>query len=384
MFLSLQGVCVHKIFLLNTCISMFLVPCVSNFSFHSVTEKNQETKTISSQILFAYRFDRPERGSRKERAEQSCRQPSLGVEINTATIWLLLNKGSGRRQEEGRKISSETFVNTADTQNITIHMRWATHTLLSVWHNNMFHCTKKIKKIKIHKWANIFLLVGVQLCQKSRSHVQHHAFLQVFPLREKKTNNGANAGSELHIGIKYEVTQRNNTNNDSERKKWWPELDGNPIQKHLSCCCTASTRACVVLFAVLPRSPSHSLSISPHFSPNSPFRPPFLTLCRFSNDASSCSAFLQMYHFIACWVLNPVKKWSRCCASHINKSAVFWLSSFSHRFPALPDALWTTWRKTFMQEEGNLPNWTWLEMRGSLEVFLGFAHLKHNQWSSQF
>lgn len=65
-------------------------------------------------------------------------------------------------------------------------------------------------------------------------------------------------------------------------------------------------------------------------------------------------------------------------------NAVFWLSSFSHRSPALPDALWTTWRKTFMQEEGNLPNWTWLEMRGSVEVFLGFAHLKHNQWSSQF
>ena len=55
------------------------------------------------------------------------------------------------------------------------------HALLLVWHNPYVPLQHK----KIHEWANAFLLVGVWLCQKSRFHVQHHAFLQAFPPRRK-------------------------------------------------------------------------------------------------------------------------------------------------------------------------------------------------------
>lgn len=54
--------------------------------------------------------------------ESSLRQTPLGVEINTATIWLLLQEGSGRGKEKGRKISTQTFVKTGGEQNTMIHM----------------------------------------------------------------------------------------------------------------------------------------------------------------------------------------------------------------------------------------------------------------------
>lgn len=50
--------------------------------------------------------------------ESSLRQTPLGVEINTATIWLLLHEGRGRRKEkEGRKISTQAVVKPAEKQN---------------------------------------------------------------------------------------------------------------------------------------------------------------------------------------------------------------------------------------------------------------------------
>lgn len=73
-----------------------------------------------------------------------------------------------------------------------------------------------LQQKKIHEWANTFLLVGVQLCQKSRSHVRHHAFLQALPLRGR-----ASKGSELHIGMrkwrKIEIPKWNINNKDSGR-----------------------------------------------------------------------------------------------------------------------------------------------------------------------
>lgn len=53
--------------------------------------------------------------------ESSLRQTPLGVEINTATIWLLLLDGSRKRKEKRRNQHTD-FVKTGDTQNTKIHM----------------------------------------------------------------------------------------------------------------------------------------------------------------------------------------------------------------------------------------------------------------------
>lgn len=89
------------------------------------------------------------------------------------------------------------------------------HALLSVWHNDMFHCSWKKK---INEWANTFLLVSVCPCQKSRFQVQHHAFLQAFP-PEKRGGNKPWVRITYRNKIIIKIPQRNVNNNASGRSE---------------------------------------------------------------------------------------------------------------------------------------------------------------------
>lgn len=103
---------------------------------------------------------------------------------------------------------------------------------------------------------NSALLVGVPQCQKSRFHMQHHAFLQALPPRGKKKqkNTRACSGSELHLGIREREIQRPqwNINKSDSGRNDRCTFYRHPIQKHVPV---------FVLSTVLP--PEHFLSISP-------------------------------------------------------------------------------------------------------------------------
>lgn len=114
----------------------------------------------------------------------------LGVEPQTDTTGSR-NKHSYNmafvtwREREKKRKRRERSAHRPLSSRLKNKTQWYTriegHALLLVWHNPYVPLQHK----KIHEWSNAFLLVGVWLCQKSRFHVQYHAFLQALPPRRK-------------------------------------------------------------------------------------------------------------------------------------------------------------------------------------------------------
>lgn len=127
--------------------------------------------TPLSLLMLAWLWIQKARGLAPSGFELCVSQTPLGVEINMATIWLLLHVG---RAEEGGRINAQTIVRPRRSpKHPRVH---ASPTL--PWCNHMFHCSRR-KSMSELMCAR--LLVGSRRSQKSRFHVQHHAFLLAFP-----------------------------------------------------------------------------------------------------------------------------------------------------------------------------------------------------------
>lgn len=109
-----------------------------------------ETQPLSSAIQsYKTKPDTLSEGLQKGRSlavpglESSLRQTPLGAEINTATIWLLL-QGEGWKggKEKGRRRAQEPLLRAA-MHTTPRHTNTEGHALLLVWHNRMFHCSRR-------------------------------------------------------------------------------------------------------------------------------------------------------------------------------------------------------------------------------------------------
>lgn len=172
----------------------------------------------------------------------------------------------------------------------------------------MFH--RRRRKSTSELIHNSALLVGAPQCQKSRFHMQHHAFLQALPPRgkKKKKNTRACSGSELHLGIrKWREIRRPqwNINKSDSGRSDRCTFYRHPIQKHVPV---------FVLCTVLP--PEHFLSISP------PSLLPIICMCVFKVTLNgSCDLKPNKFDGLPCFlfVSLPLNHWGVNSEMHSNR-----------------------------------------------------------------